>query len=79
MELIRGIDTNEPRRLIVRALLQLGADLERIVLAEGIETEGEMSVLRDLGVRYMQGYYFARPELGHLPLPQHLERIARAA
>jgi len=79
MELIRGIDQSEPRRLIVAALLRLGGDLGRIVIAEGVETEGEFAMLRDLGVRYMQGYLFARPELGRLPLPRPLDRIARAA
>lgn len=37
------------------------------ILAEGIETESEMRTLADLGVRYMQGYLFARPEFKGLP------------
>lgn len=37
------------------------------VLAEGIETEAEMRTLAALGVRYMQGYLFARPEFKGLP------------
>ena len=84
MELVRGIDVNEPRRLIVAALLRLGADLGRTIFAEGIETAGEAAVLRDLGVRYMQGYYFARPELGRLAAPLFTpsparDEVARAA
>lgn len=79
MELVRGIDVSEPRRLIVQALLRLGEDLNRTIFAEGIETEGEVRVLRDLGVRYMQGYYFARPELGRLPEVAPVTRIVRAA
>jgi len=79
MDLVRGIDISEPRRLIVAALLRLGADLGRTVIAEGIETEGEMLALRRLGVRYMQGYYFARPELGRLPASPALARCVRAA
>lgn len=31
------------------------------VVAEGIETQAELLVLRDLGVRYGQGYYIGRP------------------
>ncbi len=79
MELVRGIDVSEPRRLIVQALLRLGEDLNRTILAEGIETDGEVRVLRDLGVRYMQGYFFARPALGRLPEVTAVTRIARAA
>ncbi|WP_258807722.1 EAL domain-containing protein [Pseudidiomarina sp. CB1] len=37
------------------------------ILAEGIETEAEMRTLTALGVRYMQGYLFARPEFQGLP------------
>ncbi|WP_258239684.1 EAL domain-containing protein [Pseudidiomarina homiensis] len=37
------------------------------ILAEGIETEAEMRTLAELGVRYMQGYLFARPEFKGLP------------
>ena len=32
-----------------------------LVTAEGIETEGELSTLTDLGVPWGQGYYIARP------------------
>lgn len=69
MELIRGIDRSEPRRQIVAATVRLLRDLGREVIAEGIETKGEMEVLSDIGVRYMQGYYFARPALERLPMP----------
>lgn len=39
-----------------------------MVIAEGIETVEEYEVLRNLGVRYMQGYLLARPALASLPL-----------
>jgi len=38
------------------------------VIAEGIETEAELEVLRALGVRYIQGYYFAKPAFEQLPI-----------
>ncbi|MGQ4277311.1 EAL domain-containing protein [Pseudidiomarina sp. E22-M8] len=37
------------------------------VLAEGIETKAELDTLAKLGVRFMQGYYFARPGFERLP------------
>lgn len=37
------------------------------LLAEGIETEAEMQMLASLGVRYMQGYLFAKPAFQSLP------------
>ena len=36
-------------------------ELDTLVIAEGIETAGEAATLRDLGVRYHQGYWYARP------------------
>jgi EAL domain-containing protein (putative c-di-GMP-specific phosphodiesterase class I) len=36
---------------------QMGADL----IAEGIETDAELEALRDVGVRYGQGYLLGRP------------------
>jgi EAL domain-containing protein (putative c-di-GMP-specific phosphodiesterase class I) len=80
MELVRGIDTSMPRRMIVEGLLRMMANLGITVIAEGIETEGEHEVLTALGVRYQQGYLFARPALRALP-PIEMPRswVRRAA
>ena len=61
MHLVRGIDASVPRRAIVRGLMRLCEELGIQVIAEGIETDGERDALLDLGVRWMQGYLFARP------------------
>jgi EAL domain-containing protein (putative c-di-GMP-specific phosphodiesterase class I) len=37
------------------------------VLAEGVESEAELIVLRAAGISLFQGYYFARPGLMVLP------------
>ncbi len=67
MALVRGIDQDRRRRAIVRAVVQMCAELDTLVIAEGIETVQEAAALRDLGVRYHQGYWYARPALGALP------------
>ncbi|CAM5191565.1 hypothetical protein [Alishewanella longhuensis] len=33
------------------------------MLAEGIETIEELEYLTGIGIRYLQGYYFAKPEI----------------
>jgi len=38
-----------------------------VIVAEGVETAEEATVLRDLGCDLLQGYYFARPDL---PFPE---------
>jgi EAL domain-containing protein (putative c-di-GMP-specific phosphodiesterase class I) len=67
MELVRGIDTSRPRRLIVASLISLGASMNMRVVAEGVETSAELETLRDCGVRFVQGYLFAKPQLEALP------------
>jgi EAL domain-containing protein (putative c-di-GMP-specific phosphodiesterase class I) len=68
MELVRNLDGSLPRRIIVDAVVKMCAELGVTVIAEGIETEGELAALRALGVRYIQGYLFARPEFERLPV-----------
>jgi EAL domain-containing protein (putative c-di-GMP-specific phosphodiesterase class I) len=67
MELVRGIDCSLPRRLILGALVDLAARMDIRLVAEGVETRAELDTLRRCGVRYAQGYLFARPELETLP------------
>ena len=69
MELIRGIDSDRVRRAIVTSIRRMCDDLGIVIVAEGIETAGEYTALRDLGVSLLQGYLFARPQLQALPKP----------
>ena len=46
---------------IVSMLLNLGADLNIDIIAEGVETSDDVQTLSDLGCRLAQGYYFYRP------------------
>ncbi|MBB2205921.1 putative bifunctional diguanylate cyclase/phosphodiesterase [Gluconacetobacter takamatsuzukensis] len=46
---------------IVRSIISLGKALDKQVIAEGIETEAQAAILRELGCDYGQGYLFARP------------------
>jgi len=67
MELIRGIDSSLPRRVIVEGIVRMSRRLGIALIAEGIETEGELAALRALGIRYVQGYLIARPAFEALP------------
>ena len=67
MELVRGLDTDLPRRIIVDGIIRIARALEIKVIAEGIETGSEYAALRALGVRYVQGYLLARPGFKTLP------------
>jgi predicted signal transduction protein with EAL and GGDEF domain len=46
---------------IVRAVVAMADSLEMSTTAEGVETEEELAVIRRLGCKKIQGYYFGRP------------------
>ena len=59
--LVTGIDHDAARRGFVTAIVVLALELHATVTAEGVETPGELDVLRLLGVDTVQGYLLARP------------------
>jgi EAL domain-containing protein (putative c-di-GMP-specific phosphodiesterase class I) len=61
MQLIRGIDSNQRQRMLVSSIVRLCRDMDAEVVAEGIETEGELDAVLETGARYGQGYLLARP------------------
>lgn len=81
MDLIRGIDTDRARRTIVDHTLRMLDGLGVAAVCEGIETEAELAVLTDLGLRYAQGYLLAKPAFQALPAlaPAPASRPARLA
>jgi EAL domain-containing protein (putative c-di-GMP-specific phosphodiesterase class I) len=60
MSLVRGIDEDPARQEILRALTQIAWRMDARVVAEGIETDAELRVLRDLAVSYGQGFRIGR-------------------
>lgn len=69
--LIDGIDRNDAARSIVGAMVHVCESLHITVIAEGVEQGLESLVLVDLGVRYMQGFFFARPAFEALGEPKY--------
>lgn len=67
MELIRDIDSDRVRQSIVAGIMTIARALDIQVIAEGIESEAELTTLRAAGVNLFQGYYFAKPQVEALP------------
>jgi EAL domain-containing protein (putative c-di-GMP-specific phosphodiesterase class I) len=61
ISLTRGVDRDPGRRALAAALISFAGETNMTIVAEGIETVAELAALRELGVRYGQGFYFARP------------------
>lgn len=67
MALTRGIDQDSVKQAIVEGIILVARRLDILVIAEGVETREESSTLLGMGIELMQGYLYARPEVGHLP------------
>lgn len=67
MELIRGIANSPPRQTIVAGVVAMARQLDVSVIAEGVETEAELTTLRAAGIHLFQGYLFAKPAVACLP------------
>ncbi|MHA6313604.1 MULTISPECIES: diguanylate phosphodiesterase [Pantoea] len=66
-KLIMDIHRSGPRQAIVLAILKCCNALEITVIAEGVEKIEEWLWLEGAGVRYFQGFLFARPALNTIP------------
>lgn len=58
---IKNIDLNPENAAIVSAIISMGKTLNIKILAEGIETEGELRFLKKIQADEGQGYYFSKP------------------
>ena len=61
MVFIRNIETSETDRKLVNLVLNIAKYLGVPVVAEGVETEGQLNILKKEGCQLVQGYYFSKP------------------
>jgi EAL domain-containing protein (putative c-di-GMP-specific phosphodiesterase class I) len=64
MSLIRNIDSEPKKQIVVARVQEMCRDLGVLVVAEGIETPAERDTLVGLGCDKLQGFLFARPAAG---------------
>ena len=73
---VRGASDPESRNAaLIRAMVGLAADLKMQTTAEGVETQEELQLVRDLGCSLVQGYFFGKP----MPPEEALELAAKGA
>ncbi len=73
-EFIQDLGQDEKTTAIVQFLMNLSLRLDVEVIAEGVETDQQASILRNLGCAMAQGYHFARP----VPAHQLVDRVGAA-
>ena len=70
---VSGLEPGAPDSALVAAVIAMGRALDVEVVAEGIETEQQAAVLRELGCPLGQGYLFAEPLL-----PEQIDEMLEA-
>ncbi|WP_052131271.1 EAL domain-containing protein [Vibrio caribbeanicus] len=58
---IKSLHSDSNIKPVLKSMIQLATDLGMRVIAEGVETEYQIEQLEQLGVKYIQGFYYARP------------------
>lgn len=61
MEFLRGIDKNGRGKTIVKHMVEMAKELVIPVIAEGVETQEHVELLREIGCDYAQGYFYSKP------------------
>ncbi len=61
MKLVRDVDKDPVKKAIISSLVLIAKELNLLTLAEGIETESELNVIRELKIDFAQGYFIGRP------------------
>jgi EAL domain-containing protein (putative c-di-GMP-specific phosphodiesterase class I) len=61
MEFIREIGTDAADRRVVESMIDVARNFEMTTVAEGVEDEQTLALLRELGVDLVQGYLIGRP------------------
>ena len=61
IEFVRGLTKNKKDEAIAKVIIQLAKNLELKVIAEGVETESQMTFLKNQQCDEIQGYYFYKP------------------
>jgi EAL domain-containing protein (putative c-di-GMP-specific phosphodiesterase class I) len=59
--IVRGVHGNTGKQAMLKALHTLAKSIDAETVGEGVETAQDFEVLREFGIDYAQGYYFAKP------------------
>lgn len=61
MHFVQGVDQDPVKLQFLKSIQLIAESCGTHVIAEGVETEAELRVVRDIGIAFGQGYFIARP------------------
>jgi diguanylate cyclase (GGDEF)-like protein/PAS domain S-box-containing protein len=76
MEFINGIEHDPTDQEIVRSMVGIARSLGKKTIAEGVEHAATLTMLKDYGVDFVQGFYIGRPERLSPPTAFEQQRTA---
>ncbi|MFJ7972613.1 GGDEF domain-containing protein [Psychrobacillus sp. NPDC096389] len=77
MKLIRDIDRDRTKQLLVKSLSEFANYSQIHIIAEGIETKEELRTLIDIGVHFGQGYFIQKPNALLFPVREEVKTIIK--
>ena len=58
---MRDVETDADDRAIIKSIIALAGNMGLKIVAEGVETEAQYEILKEMGCDFIQGYYVGRP------------------
>ena len=74
---IRDLPSDRDNQLFVKAIVSVARGLHKITIAECVEDQATLDMLKEFGVDLVQGYYLEKPRSDH-PLLQTTTRVRNA-
>jgi diguanylate cyclase (GGDEF)-like protein len=78
LSLVQGGIVHDPSHAVLRAIQELAAQWKASVVAEGVETAQQLTVIRELGIGAGQGYLLGRPAKTRVAEPIDLDALTTA-
>jgi EAL domain-containing protein (putative c-di-GMP-specific phosphodiesterase class I) len=72
---VDDIEIDKKARDLVECVIRIGHSLDMIVIAEGVQSEKQVEILRKLGLNAIQGFYYS-PALGNYDFHKFLDKNA---
>ena len=72
---IDGITKDHYDRDVAKAIIALAQSMSMDVVAEGVETQAQWELLQSFGCKYLQGYYFSRPQAANIIEKNYLQPL----
>ena len=61
MKFVQSMEVSETNLRLVKVIQDIARFLHLQIVAEGVETERQVALLREIGCDLVQGYYFSKP------------------